>query len=98
MEGILSLVCSIVDIELMMDRAELLRKENPTEAISIYKTILDMSNENTDIIKIKEQCTFELASIFGELKDIESLSGLLEASRTFFNVVSKAKAAKIGRT
>lgn len=80
-----------------MDRAELLHKENPAEAISLYKTILDMPNENSDIMKIKEQCTFELASIYGELKDIASLSNLLEASRTFFNVVSKAKAAKIGR-
>ena len=79
-----------------MERAELLRKENTAEAISIYKTILDMPNENPDIIKIKETCTMELADIYGELKDIASLSGLLEASRTFFNVVSKAKAAKIG--
>ena len=38
----------------------------------------------------------ELAEVFGELKDIASLSALLESSRNFFTVLSKAKAAKIG--
>ena len=38
-----------------------------------------------------------MASLFGELKDIVSLSLLLESSRDFFNMISKAKAAKLGR-
>ena len=79
-----------------MERAEFLRKENPAEAVSLYLSVLNMSNENEDIIKMKETCTFELASLYGEMRDIASLSGLLEASREFFNVISKAKAAKIG--
>ena len=79
-----------------MERAEFLRKENPAEAVSIYLSVLNMPNENEDIIKMKESSTFELASLYGEMKDIASLSGLLEASREFFNVISKAKAAKIG--
>lgn len=81
----------------MMERAAFLRKENPADAISVYKSVLDMPNENDDIIKMKETCTFELAEVYGELKDVISLSSLLEASRTFFNIISKAKAAKIGR-
>ena len=80
-----------------MERAAFLRKENPADAISVYKSVLDMPNENDDMLKIKEMCTLELAEVYGELKDIISLSSLLEASRTFFNIVSKAKAAKIGR-
>lgn len=49
------------------------------------------------IIKEKETCTIELAELYGELKDINALSSLLESSRDFFNVISKAKAAKLGR-
>lgn len=86
-----------IELEGLMDRAEFLRKENPAEAIAIYRSILDRPNESDDIIKIKETCTFELAEVYGEMKDIQSLSNLLESSRTFFTVVSKAKAAKIGK-
>ena len=54
-----------------------------------------MANDDEEILKIKETCTFELAELFGELKDINSLSNLLESSRDFFISISKAKASKI---
>lgn len=54
-----------------------------------------MANDSEEILKIKETCTFELAELFGELKDINSLSTLLESSRNFFISISKAKASKI---
>ena len=87
-----------VDIETSIDRARFVRKENPTQAIELYREILDRPNDNDMIIKEKEECTVELAELFGELKDINSLSLLLESSGTFFNFVSKAKAAKLGKT
>ena len=80
----------------MVERAQFLRKENPTETIVLYRKILDMPNGDDSIIKIKENCTLELAKVFGELKDIASLSDLLESSRDFFNLISKAKSAKLG--
>ena len=54
-----------------------------------------MKNDDEETLKIKETCTFELAELFGELKDINSLSNLLESSRDFFISISKAKASKI---
>ena len=80
----------------MVERAQFLRKENPKETIALYRQILDMPNENDAILKIKENCTLELAQVFGELKDIASLSQLLESSRDFFTLISKAKSAKLG--
>lgn len=80
-----------------MEHAHFLRRENPTEAIALYREILNMPNKNDSVIKEKENCTLELASLFGELKDIASLSQLLESSRDFFNVISKAKSAKLGK-
>lgn len=80
-----------------LERARFLRKENPSESIALYKEVLDLPNDNAAIIKEKEECTLELASLFGELKDIVLLSQLLESSRDFFNMISKAKAAKLGR-
>lgn len=71
-------------------------KENPNESVALYRSILELPNENEEILKIKETSTFELAELFGELKDINSLSTLLESSRTFFVSISKAKASKIG--
>ena len=87
-----------VEIETSIERARFVRKENPTQAIELYREILDRPNDNDMIIKEKEECTMELAELFGELKDINSLSLLLESSRAFFNCMSKAKAAKLGRT
>lgn len=81
-----------------MERAQFLRHENPQESVALYTRVLDYPNDNDDITKIKETCTLELAAVFGELRDIVSLSGLLESSRNFFTVLSKAKAAKMGAT
>ena len=80
-----------------MERAEFLRHENPQEAIALYTTILNMPNDNDENIKVKEICTLELGQLYCEQKDLASLSSLLEASRSFFTLISKAKAAKIGK-
>ena len=96
--GIVYLFSSSLDFETKVEHAHFLRRENPTEAIALYREILNMPNENDSIIKEKENCTLELASLFGELKDIDSLSQLLESSRDFFNVISKAKSAKLGKS
>ena len=80
-----------------MERAEFLRHENPQEAIALYTTILNMPNDNDENIKVKEICTLELGQLYSEQKDLASLSSLLEASRSFFTLISKAKAAKIGK-
>lgn len=79
-----------------MERAQFLRHENPQESVALYTKVLDVPNDNDDIVKIKETCTLEVAEVFGELRDIASLSGLLESSRNFFTALSKAKAAKMG--
>ena len=80
-----------------MERAEFLRHENPQEAIALYTTILNMPNDNDENIKVKEICTLELGQLYSEQKDLASLSSLLEGSRSFFTLISKAKAAKIGK-
>ena len=80
-----------------MERAEFLHHENPQEAIALYTTILNMPNDNDENIKVKEICTLELGQLYSEQKDLASLSSLLEASRSFFTLISKAKAAKIGK-
>ena len=96
MEGCSVILSSLLDIESVVERAQFLRHENPRECVAVYSQILDYPNVNDTVIKIKEACTLELAEVFGELKDIASLSALLESSRNFFTVLSKAKAAKIG--
>lgn len=87
---------SALDIESVVERAQFLRHESPRECVAVYSQILDYPNDNETVVKVKETCTLELAEVFGELKDIASLSALLESSRNFFTVLSKAKAAKIG--
>ena len=81
-----------------LERARFLSRENPNESVALYRSILELPNENEEILKLKETSTFELAELFGELKDINSLSTLLESSRTFFVSISKAKASKIVKT
>ncbi|KAK8818200.1 hypothetical protein WA556_006021 [Blastocystis sp. ATCC 50177/Nand II] len=83
------------NIESVVERAQFLRHESPRECVAVYSQILDYPNDNETVVKVKETCTLELAEVFGELKDIASLSALLESSRNFFTVLSKAKAAKI---
>lgn len=96
MECLCAVLFSLLDIESVVERAQFLRHENPQDCVAVYKQILDYPNDNDNIVKIKEACTLELAEVFGELKDIASLFALLESSRNFFTVLSKAKAAKIG--
>ena len=89
--------CNWIDLERLVERAEFLRHENPEEAIALYTRILNIPNDNDENIKVKETCTLELGQLYSERKDLASLSSLLEASRSFFTLISKTKETKIGR-
>ncbi len=73
------------------------KDSNPTEAIALLREILDHSSSTSEVLRIKEQAISALSDILSHEKKAEELRSLLTDLRPYFNLVPKAKTAKIVR-
>jgi 26S proteasome regulatory subunit N6 len=73
------------------------KDSNPTEAIALLREILDHPSSTSEVLRIKEQAIAALSDILSHEKKAEELRSLLTDLRPYFNLVPKAKSAKIVR-
>ncbi len=73
------------------------KDSNPTEAIALLREILDHPSSTSEVLRIKEQAITALSDILSREKKAEELRSLLTDLRPYFNLVPKAKTAKIVR-
>ncbi|KAJ6801563.1 26S proteasome non-ATPase regulatory subunit 11-like protein [Iris pallida] len=77
--------------------AQALEAKHPVESISILYRILEDLSSSSEAIRIKEQAISNLSELLTQEKKGEELRSLLTQLRPFFNVIPKAKTAKIVR-
>lgn len=76
-----------------------LQSEQPHQATSDLRSIIfEASPNDAESVKVKEQAIQKLADLYATDKNATALKGLLVELRPLFNVVAKAKTAKIVRT
>lgn len=77
--------------------AQALEAKAPSEAISILYRILENPSSSSDALRIKEQAIANLSDLLRQENRAEELRNLLTQLRPFFNLIPKAKTAKIVR-
>ncbi|KAM1741288.1 hypothetical protein ACFX13_011528 [Malus domestica] len=71
--------------------------KTPSESISILYRILENPSASSEAIRIKEQAITNLSDLLRQEHRAEDLRNLLTQLRPFFNLIPKAKTAKIVR-
>jgi 26S proteasome regulatory subunit N6 len=86
-------------MEEKLENASSISASQPEEAIRQLNEIVAASlpADDTEAILIKEKAIYKLGDIFTRLKRSDALADLLKAVRPFFNLLPKAKTAKIVR-
>ncbi|KAB1208262.1 hypothetical protein CJ030_MR7G027325 [Morella rubra] len=77
--------------------AQALEAKSPAEAIAILYCILENPSSSSDALRIKEQAIANLSDLLRQENRAEDLRNLLTQVRPFFNLIPKAKTAKIVR-
>lgn len=77
--------------------AEALEAKNSSESISILYHILENPSSSPEALRIKEQAITNLSDFLRQENRAEDLRNLLTQLRPFFNLIPKAKTAKIVR-
>ncbi|KAL6294778.1 hypothetical protein ACE6H2_002920 [Prunus campanulata] len=78
--------------------AQALEAKAPSEAISILYRILENPSSSSEALRIKEQAITNLTDLLRQENRAEDLRNLLTQLRPFFNLIPKAKTAKIVRS
>eukprot|EP00955_Chlamydomonas_euryale_P088598 364397-Chlamydomonas_euryale.AAC.5 len=87
------------DLEAQLKAGEKLAETDIDAAVSQMKgLVLDSSCNDADAVKVKEQTIQKMCDLLVKNKDATGLSQLLSQFRDFFNVIPKAKTAKIVRS
>ncbi|KAK9942004.1 hypothetical protein M0R45_007694 [Rubus argutus] len=74
-----------------------LEAKAPSEAISILYRVLESPSSSSEAVRIKEQAITNLSDLLRQENRAEDLRNLLTQLRPFFNLIPKAKTAKIVR-
>ncbi|KAG6684602.1 26S proteasome non-ATPase regulatory subunit 11 homolog isoform X1 [Carya illinoinensis] len=77
--------------------AQALEAKTPAEAISILYRVLENPSSSAEALRIKEQAITKLSDLLRQENRAEDLRNLLTQLRPFFNLIPKAKTAKIVR-
>jgi len=77
--------------------AQALEAKTPAEAISILYRVLENPSSSSEALRIKEQAVTNLSDLLRQENRAEDLRNLLNQLRPFFNLIPKAKTAKIVR-
>jgi len=79
----------------------LLERSNSTDLKTVEKLLTivnkDVSSENEDDVKEKENAILKLAQMYSSMKNVNGIGDLIKGTRPFLNCMSKAKAAKLVR-
>lgn len=73
------------------------KDSDPTRAIALLREILYHPSSTADVLRLKEQAITALSDLLSQEKKAEELRGLLTDLRPYFNLIPKAKTAKIVR-
>jgi len=73
------------------------QESDPPRAISMLREILYHPTSTAEVLRVKEQAITALADLLSQEKKAEELRGLLTDLRPYFNLIPKAKTAKIVR-
>jgi len=71
---------------------------DPTKAIKLFREMIEQADPLKKYSKIKEESIYELGQIYAKQGKTEELKKLIVDIRPFFDVIPKAKTAKIVRT
>lgn len=77
--------------------AQALEAKTPSESISILYRVLENPSSSSEALRIKEQAISNLSDFLRQENRAEDLRNLLTQLRPFFNLIPKAKTAKIVR-
>ncbi|KAM1960728.1 hypothetical protein FF2_020778 [Malus domestica] len=77
--------------------AQALEAKAPSESISILYRVLENPSASPEAIRIKEQAITNLSDLLRQENRADDLRNLLTQLRPFFNLIPKAKTAKIVR-
>lgn len=77
--------------------AQALEAKTPSESIAILYRVIENPSASSDAIRIKEQAITNLSDLLKQENRAEDLRNLLTQLRPFFNLIPKAKTAKIVR-
>ncbi|KAK7836156.1 26S proteasome non-ATPase regulatory subunit 11 homolog [Quercus suber] len=77
--------------------AQALEAIAPAEAISILYRVIENPSSSSEALRIKEQAITNLSDLLRQENRAEDLRNLLTQLRPFFNLIPKAKTAKIVR-
>lgn len=77
--------------------AQALEAKTPSESISILYRVLENPSSSSEALRIKEQAISNLSDLLRQENRAEDLRNLLTQLRPFFNLIPKAKTAKIVR-
>jgi len=79
----------------------LLERSNSTDQKTVHNLLLivnkDVSIENEEDVKEKENAILKLAQMYSSMKNVGGIGDLIKETRPFLNCMSKAKAAKLVR-
>jgi 26S proteasome regulatory subunit N6 len=84
--------------ELLTTAKTLKDNKQDVEAISALEKLIATDGQSNEIIKIKEGAIKSLAELYAKQGKTQQLSSLLVNLRPFFNVITKAKTAKVVRS
>lgn len=73
------------------------KDSDPEQAIALLREILYHPTSTAEVLRIKEQAITALSDLLSQEKKAEELRGLLTDLRPYFNLIPKAKTAKIVR-
>lgn len=73
------------------------KDSDPSKAISMLRDILYHPSSTSEVLRIKEQAITSLADLLSQEKRAAELRSLLTDLRPYFNLIPKAKTAKIVR-
>ncbi len=88
----------MADLAEELKAGEELANSNLDEAVKKLKSLVLSEENNVEAVKVKEQTIQTLCDLLIKAKDAAGLKDLLSQLREFFNVIPKAKTAKIVRS
>ncbi|XP_024371409.1 26S proteasome non-ATPase regulatory subunit 11 homolog [Physcomitrium patens] len=73
------------------------KESDPAKAIAMLREVLYHPASTAEVLRVKEQAITALSDLLSQEKKAEELRGLLTDLRPYFNLIPKAKTAKIVR-
>ena len=81
----------------LYDEAVELAETSPEKALPKFRSVIFQEDPENEQVKLREASIYHIGKIYAKLGKAAELRALIVELRPFFEQVSKAKTAKIGR-